>query len=202
MRQPIPLVYHTSLTSSKVLPPPSITMPAATRGSKGITAPRVPFVPAAAPEQSRPATTKKKSSAATTASKKIKSAAAKANTSKPRARKTAAAAAGDKTATGRVTKKKAAAAPKTKKTSTAAATATKKKAPKTVNQREPSLLDKVVGVKDKIVGTLEGKPGKKVCFSPPSDSYSHILLLVCFPYLYTITHLFLLCPFPLRPGGN
>lgn len=146
-------------------------MPAATRGSKGITAPRIPFVPAAAPEQSRPATTKKKSGAATTASKKIKSAAAKAtggtkaNTSKPRARKSAAAAAaGDKTATGRVTKKKAAAAPKTNKTPAATAT---KKAPKTVNKREPSLLDKVVGVKDKIVGTLEGKPGKKVRFPPP-----------------------------------
>ncbi|KAL8882996.1 MAG: hypothetical protein Q9198_000085 [Flavoplaca austrocitrina] len=130
-------------------------MPAATRGSKGITAPRVPFVPTAAPEQSRQPTTKKKSSTAATATKKVKSAAAKAasgtkaNTSKPRVRETAA----DKTATGRVTKKPTTS--KTKKTPT-------KKAPKTVNKREPTLMDKVVGVKDKIVGTLEGKPGKKV----------------------------------------
>lgn len=180
-------------------------MPAATRGSKGITAPRVPFVPAAAPEQSRPATTKKKSSAATTASKKIKSAAAKAtgdtkaNTSKPRARKTAAAA--DKTATGRVTKKKAAAAPKTKKTSTATAAATKKKAPKTVNKREPSLLDKVVGVKDKIVGTLEGKPGKKVrCFS--SSSHLSFFPFVLIPYRYPIVHLALYAPSRLASVGN
>ena len=150
-------------------------MPAATRGSQGITAPRLPFVPTTAPEQSRSSSTtttkKKNSSTATAATKKLKSAAAtaaakastttgtEANTSKPRAGKTTAAVAGDKTTSGRVTKK-AAAAPKGKKT----ATTTKKGAPKTVNKREPSLLDKVVGVKDKIVGTLEGKPGKKVRF--------------------------------------
>lgn len=174
MRQPASLL-HTSLISSKALLL-SITMPAATRGSKGITAPRVPFVPTAAPEQARPATTKKKSSTAAKATKQVKSAAAKAtsgtkaNTSKPRARK-AAAVAGDKTTSGRVTKK--AAAPKTKKTTT-------KKAPKTVNKREPSLLDKVVGVKDKIVGTLEGKPGKKVRRIPLVDtSPSYVLSQSC-----------------------
>ncbi|KAL8783752.1 MAG: hypothetical protein Q9213_004433 [Squamulea squamosa] len=130
-------------------------MPATTRGSHGIAALRIPFIPTTTPEQ-RQTTTKKKSS---TATKKLKSAAAKAttggtkaNTSKPRVRKNAAA--GNKTTTGRVTKK--AATPKTKK-----AAATKKTGPKTVNQREPSLLDMVVGVKDKIVGAIEGKPGKK-----------------------------------------
>ncbi|KAL8855625.1 MAG: hypothetical protein Q9178_007714 [Gyalolechia marmorata] len=177
MRQPIPLL-HTSLISSKAFIP-SIAMPAATRGSQGITAPRLPFVPTTAPEQSRSSTTtttkKKNSSTTAAATKKLKSAAAaaaakasttttgtEANTSKPRAGKTAAAAgvAGDKTTSGRVTKKAAAGAPKGKKTATTTTTA-KKGAPKTVNKREPSLLDKVVGVKDKIVGTLEGKPGKK-----------------------------------------
>ncbi|KAI4247557.1 MAG: hypothetical protein L6R40_001505 [Gallowayella cf. fulva] len=133
-----------------------------TRGSKGITAPRVPFVPSAGP-QARQTTTRtpatKKKSTASAAAKKVKTAAAKAtagtkaNTSKPRVRKTAAA--GDKTATGRVTKAKA--APKSKKTATTAT----KKAAKTVNKREPTLLDQVIGVKDKIVGALEGKPGKK-----------------------------------------
>ncbi|KAL8702036.1 MAG: hypothetical protein Q9224_000206 [Gallowayella concinna] len=147
----------------------AITMPT-TRGSHGITAPRVPFVPTADPEsrQTTTTTTKKKGTTASTAAKKVKAAAAKAttstkaNTSKPRAGNTsatappaAAAAAGDKTATGRVTKAKT--APKAKKATT------KKAAPKTktVNKREPGLLDKVVGAKDIIMGTLEGKPGKK-----------------------------------------
>ncbi|KAL8772182.1 MAG: hypothetical protein Q9209_002617 [Squamulea sp. 1 TL-2023] len=135
-------------------------MPTATRSSHGIAATRIPFIPTTDPEQ-RQTTTKKKSSTAATATKRLKSAAAKAatggtkaNTSKPRVRKSAAPA-GDKTTTGRVTKK--AATPKTKK----AAATTKRTGPKTVNQREPSLLDKVVGVKDKIVGAIEGKPGKK-----------------------------------------
>ncbi|KAL8682544.1 MAG: hypothetical protein Q9186_001397 [Xanthomendoza sp. 1 TL-2023] len=152
----------------------AITMPT-TRGSHGITAPRVPFVPTADPESRQTTTTttttKKKGTTASTAAKKVKAAAAKAttstkaNTSKPRAGNTsatappaaaaAAAAAGDKTATGRVTKAKT--APKAKKATT------KKAAPKTktVNKREPGLLDKVVGAKDIIMGTLEGKPGKK-----------------------------------------
>lgn len=57
----------------------------------------------------------------------------KANTSKPRAK------AGT---TGRVEKKK--------------------KAPATKNKRAPTVLDKVQGVIEKAVGTIEGKPGKKV----------------------------------------
>ena len=125
---------------------------AKTRGSSGISAPRVPFVPTAAP-QSRQTATKKKSSSATA---KKPSSTTKANTSKPRAKKTSAAAPKDKTATGRVTKTTAAAAPKTKKT------AATKKAPKTTNKRDPTLLDKVQGVAEKVVGVVQGKPGKKV----------------------------------------
>lgn len=118
----------------------------ATRGSQGITAPRIPFTPSVAP-QSRVATAKKpktkKSAAAAPAAASSSGGPAtaakpKANTSKPRAK--------DKTAAGRVAKPKAA----------------KKKAPATKNRRDPSLLDKVAGVAEKVVGAIEGKPGKKV----------------------------------------
>ncbi|KAI4127697.1 MAG: hypothetical protein LQ338_003072 [Usnochroma carphineum] len=142
---------------------------AKTRGSSGITAPRTPFVPTSAPASRQTTKTKTKKPSAT-----------KANTSKPRAKKattttTAAGGAGkDKTATGRVTKAPAAAAAKKKKTTTPAkkapattgatgATEKKKKkgGSKTENKRDPTLLDKVQGVAEKIVGVLEGKPGKK-----------------------------------------
>ncbi|KAL8953504.1 MAG: hypothetical protein Q9222_000651 [Ikaeria aurantiellina] len=134
---------------------------AKTRGDSGITTPRVAFVPNAAP-QSRQTTTKKKSSAPvkklkTAASKVATGATTKANTSKPRARKSTTGAASNKTATGRVSKAKPKAAP----ISTAGAAPKTKKAPKTSNKRDPSLLDKVTGVAEKIVGTIEGKPGKK-----------------------------------------
>lgn len=39
----------------------------------------------------------------------------------------------------------------------------KKKAPATKNKRTPTVVDKVKGVVEKAVGTIEGKPGKKVC---------------------------------------
>ncbi|KAL8805101.1 MAG: hypothetical protein Q9182_002191 [Xanthomendoza sp. 2 TL-2023] len=118
-----------------------------TRGSNGITAPRVPFVPTSDPQSRQTKTTRNPTT-------KKKSTSAKANISKPRAGKASATAtapgAGDKTATGRVAKAKA--APKAKKTAPKT---------KTVDKRETGLFDKVVGVKDIIVGTLEGKPGKK-----------------------------------------
>ncbi|KAI4216822.1 MAG: hypothetical protein LQ351_000771 [Letrouitia transgressa] len=116
----------------------------ATRGSQGITAPRIPFTPAIAP-QSRVAATKKPKSKKAAGAGGADGAKPKANTSKPRA------SAKDKTATGRVAKPKAA----------AAAAAKKDKAPKTKNRRDPSLLDKVAGVAEKVVGVIEGKPGKK-----------------------------------------
>ncbi|KAI4151252.1 MAG: hypothetical protein LQ341_000943 [Variospora aurantia] len=117
---------------------------AVTRGANNITAPRAAYVPTSAPA-SRQTATKPKTKKKTTTAKKP--AATKANTSKPRAgRKPGGVAAKDKkTATGRVSKK-AAAAPKAK----------------TVNKRDPSLMDKVQGVAEKIVGVIEGKPGKKV----------------------------------------
>lgn len=119
---------------------------AVTRGANNITAPRAAYVPTSAPA-SRQTATKPKTKKKTTSTAK-KPAATKANTSKPRAgRKPGGVAAKDKkTATGRVSKKAAAAAPKAK----------------TVNKRDPSLMDKVQGVAEKIVGVIEGKPGKKV----------------------------------------
>ena len=45
----------------------------------------------------------------------------------------------------------------------------KKKAPATKNKRTPTVLDKVKGVVDKAVGTIEGKPAKKVCRSHSSS---------------------------------
>ena len=39
----------------------------------------------------------------------------------------------------------------------------KKKAPATKNKRTPTVTDKVKGVVDKAVGTIESKPAKKVC---------------------------------------
>ncbi|KAL8655814.1 MAG: hypothetical protein Q9210_000655 [Variospora velana] len=116
---------------------------AVTRGANNITAPRAAYVPTSAPAP-RQTATKPKTKKTTTAKKP---AATKANTSKPRAGRKPGVAAKDKTATGRVSKK--AAAPKAK----------------TVNKREPSLMDKVQGVAEKIVGVIEGKPGKKVMFS-------------------------------------
>ncbi len=44
----------------------------------------------------------------------------------------------------------------------------KKKAPATKNKRTPTVVDKVKGVVEKAVGTIEGKPAKKVCCSRPS----------------------------------
>ena len=44
----------------------------------------------------------------------------------------------------------------------------KKKAPATKNKRAPTVVDKVKGVVEKAVGTIEGKPAKKVCCSRPS----------------------------------
>lgn len=67
----------------------------------------------------------------------------KANTGKPRAKK--AEGKKDKVASGRVEKKPAA-----------------KKA-KTENKREPGILDKIEGAAEKVVGAIQGKPGKKVC---------------------------------------
>ncbi|KAI4115567.1 MAG: hypothetical protein LQ345_003862 [Seirophora villosa] len=123
---------------------------AVTRGANNITAPRAAYVPTSAPA-SRQTATKPKAKKTTPAKKP---AATKANTSKPRAGRKPGAAAKDKTATGRVAKKaiapKKAAAPKAK----------------TVNKRDPSLVDKVQGVAEKIVGAIEGKPGKKVRFLP------------------------------------
>ena len=39
----------------------------------------------------------------------------------------------------------------------------KKKAPATKDKRTPTVTDKVKGVVEKVVGTIEGKPAKKVC---------------------------------------
>ncbi|KAI4172182.1 MAG: hypothetical protein LQ343_003742 [Gyalolechia ehrenbergii] len=137
---------------------------AKTRGDSGITVPRSRFsIPTAGPKTA----TKKK----TTATTKKPSATPKANTSKPRAKK--AAATKNKTATGRVSK--AAAAPNAKKT-TAPAT---KKAPKTTNHREPSLLDKVQGVAEQIAGVVQGKPGKKVRLSLTYPTCLFVRSMLC-----------------------
>ena len=69
---------------------------------------------------------------------------AKANTSKPRAKIAT---------TGRVEKKKV---------------------PATKNKRTPTVIDKVKGAVEKTVGAIEGKPAKKVCYSP--STYSSELL--------------------------
>ena len=42
----------------------------------------------------------------------------------------------------------------------------KKKSPATKNKRTPTVADKVKGVVEKVVGTIEGKPAKKVCCAP------------------------------------
>lgn len=115
-------------------------MVAQTRGASGITVPTNHFIPTSEPASRQPA---KKTSTA-------KKPAPKANTSKPRVKKTTA---------GRVAKppaQKKATAPKKK------AAAPKKAAPKTENHREPTLMDKVQGVAEQIVGVLEGNPAKKV----------------------------------------
>ena len=52
----------------------------------------------------------------------------------------------------------------------------KKKAPATKNKRTPTVVDKVKGVVEKVVGTIEGKPAKKVCytpFTPPISGFEH-----------------------------
>ena len=46
----------------------------------------------------------------------------------------------------------------------------KKKAPATKNKRTPTVADKVKGVVEKVVGTIEGKPAKKVCCTPFTPS--------------------------------
>lgn len=45
----------------------------------------------------------------------------------------------------------------------------KKKAPATKNKRTPTVIDKVKGIVEKAVGTIEGKPAKKVCCGHPSS---------------------------------
>ena len=61
----------------------------------------------------------------------------------------------------------------------------KKKAPATKNKRTPTVLDKVKGVVDKAVGTIEGKPGKKVrgpqfiLAVPKLQGYVHVMSLFC-----------------------
>ena len=55
----------------------------------------------------------------------------------------------------------------------------KKKAPATKSKRTPTVTDKVKGVVEKAVGTIEGKPAKKVCCfhsSLPSKSWKAMLM--------------------------
>lgn len=52
----------------------------------------------------------------------------------------------------------------------------KKKAPATKNKRAPTVTDKVKGVVEKVVGTIEGKPAKKVCCSHLSQSWMTMLM--------------------------
>ena len=87
----------------------------------------------------------------------------KANTSKPRATKNN----GSKVAGGRVTKAKSG----TTATPTTSATATAKKDKPSANvktvkkprTKTEKAVDSVVGTAEKVVGDLQGKPGKKVC---------------------------------------
>ena len=61
----------------------------------------------------------------------------------------------------------------------------KKKAPATKNKRTPTVADKVKGMVEKVVGTIEGKPAKKVCCTPLTLSisgfeyYVHVNVLGC-----------------------
>lgn len=58
----------------------------------------------------------------------------------------------------------------------------KKKAPATKNKRTPTVVDKVKGVVEKAVGTIEGKPAKKVCCSRsslPSKSWDAMFVSTC-----------------------
>jgi len=73
----------------------------------------------------------------------------KANTSKPRDTKVAA---------GRVTK------PKTTTTTTKKTTGANVKTVKKPRTKTEKVADKVVGKSEEVVGDVEGKPGKKVCF--------------------------------------
>ncbi|KAL8874146.1 MAG: hypothetical protein Q9174_000484 [Haloplaca sp. 1 TL-2023] len=136
-----------------------------------INTPAVTSTRTTAPKKKASTTTKAKSAVKTATNKAkdvAKDATTKANTSKPRVKKPAE----KKTATGRVTKAKA--APKKKAPSTVATEAKGKKAaakkaegkkeetgPKTKNERDVTLMDKVQGVAEKIVAVVEGKPGKK-----------------------------------------
>ena len=45
---------------------------------------------------------------------------------------------------------------------------------KTKQKRKPSIKDKVEGVAEKVVGAVEGKPGKKVRFAPAPLSVSQV----------------------------
>jgi hypothetical protein len=84
----------------------------------------------------------------------------KANTSKPRT---------TKVTTGRVTKPKTT----TTTTTTTPATTTVKK-PRTKTEK---VVDTIVGKGEKVIGDVEGKPGKKVCFhSIPLHSTPRIVL--------------------------
>ena len=54
----------------------------------------------------------------------------------------------------------------------------KKKTPATKNKRTPTVADKVKGVVEKVVGTIEGKPAKKVCcthFTPPLSGFEYFV---------------------------
>ncbi|EXJ61424.1 uncharacterized protein A1O5_11739 [Cladophialophora psammophila CBS 110553] len=62
--------------------------------------------------------------------------------------------------TGGTTKKRKTASKKAGAT-TANAGVTKKRAPATHHKRKPTLADKVEGAVEKVVGIVEGKPGKK-----------------------------------------
>lgn len=89
---------------------------------------------------------------AVVAPKKRTTTTTKANTSKPRT---------SKVATGRVAKPKAATTTTTKRTTKATGANVKTvKKPRTTTEK---VVDKVVGKAEKIVGDVEGKPGKKVC---------------------------------------
>ncbi|OAL43873.1 hypothetical protein IQ07DRAFT_258177 [Pyrenochaeta sp. DS3sAY3a] len=89
---------------------------------------------------------------AAVAPKKRTTTTTKANTSKPRT---------SKVATGRVAKPKAATTTTTKRTTkTTGANVKTVKKPRTTTEK---VVDKVVGKAEKIVGDVEGKPGKKVC---------------------------------------
>ncbi|KAH0843870.1 hypothetical protein AYO21_09891 [Fonsecaea monophora] len=65
------------------------------------------------------------------------------------------------TTTDGATKKKRKTAPKKAGATTTGAGVTKKRAPASHHKRKPTIADKVEGVVEKVIGTVEGKPGKK-----------------------------------------